>query len=121
VDERNLPTGDIVNVEGSRFDLRVPTKIGASVFDHNFCLSDNSLATKLSYNGISVQIKTDAPGLQVYDAEHLGRTALALEPQGWPDAVNQVGFPSQIARNGALWTRRVNLSFSSFPINASHN
>ena len=29
------------------------------------------------------------PGVQIYDARHRQRSHLAIEPQGWPNAVNQ--------------------------------
>ncbi|MEZ5449978.1 MAG: hypothetical protein R3E89_13740 [Thiolinea sp.] len=59
-------------------------------------------------SGISMQIASTEPGLQVYDAQWMNLpdypgwsgqaygayAGVALEPQGWPDSPNHAGFPS---------------------------
>jgi aldose 1-epimerase len=88
-----IPTGVIARVDGTPFDFRTPTRLGARVqlddeqlhaaggFDHNFVLGDAqpelALAAKLhdAHSGRVLEISTTEPGLQFY-AGHLldGRT-----------------------------------------------
>jgi aldose 1-epimerase len=103
VDEIKIPTGEIASVDGSDFDFRRPVKLAGHQIDHSFCLNKSSPAASLSYDGLTLDLSTTAPALQVYTADHLDRTAVALEPQGWPDAVNQKHFPTQIVKANTLW------------------
>ena len=49
-------------------------------------------------------VRSDSPAVQLYTAEHLGRTGVAIEPQGFPDAPNHAGFPSVVLRPGETYT-----------------
>jgi aldose 1-epimerase len=85
VDSTLIPTGKNETVEGSPFDFRNPTAIGARVndsankqikhgsgYDHNFVLSDGSKAMKEAatitgdFSGIVMTVITKEPGLQFY-------------------------------------------------------
>lgn len=119
VDDDLIPTGAILPVAGTRFDFRQPRLIGASGYDHNFCLSDGRAALRpvarlKGRNGLSMQVQTTAPGLQLYDGAYIenvpghGRrhgphAGLALEAQGWPDAPNRPDFPDVILRPGSSY------------------
>jgi aldose 1-epimerase len=72
-----------------------------------------------------MSVATTEPGLQVYDGARLatqvagldGRryrahAGVALEPQGWPDAVNRPGFPSQELRPGEVYEQVTTFGFS---------
>lgn len=88
--------------------------------DHNYCLSfetisSNSPTSKVMVpvaelhsdaSGVHMKLLTDQPGLQLYLSQSLTpKTAglngkvhgpfsgICLEPQGWPDALNQAHFP----------------------------
>lgn len=95
VDDATLPTGEIAPVDGTRFDLRT-ARTPSSDIDNNFCLplgprSMRSVARLTGPSGRSLEVITDAAGLQVYTGKpHV----IALEPQGWPDAPNHPAFPS---------------------------
>lgn len=102
-DGDNLPTGEHRDVQGTEFDFRQPRHFapGAPPLDHNFCLSDQQTALRdvlwlTGRTGVQMTLATTEPGVQVYD--HRDRAplhhGLAIEPQGWPDAPNQPGFPS---------------------------
>lgn len=102
-DGDNLPTGEIRAVQGTAFDFRQPRRFspGQPPLDHNFCLSDRQTALRdvlwlTGQSGLRMVLATTEPGVQVYD--HRDREpfhhGLAIEPQGWPDAPNQPGFPS---------------------------
>lgn len=111
-DETALPTGDVAMVDGTGFDFRTSRPV-AGTFDHNFCLADQrrdlAPVAQLSSprSGLSMQISTTEPGLQLYTGHGLsgGGTAhgshgngpfagICLEPQSWPDAPNNASFPS---------------------------
>jgi len=126
-----LPTGQLQAVDGTPFDFRLQRRIGSALteadpqlalargYDHNFvlargpgpqaCLSDPG-------SGRRMDIYTDCPGLQFYSGNYLdgrlggkGRdftrhAGLCLEPQQFPDAPNQPGFPNAICRPGAPYS-----------------
>lgn len=111
VDDLNLPTGQIVSVTGTGFDFRTPRALPPWI-DHNLCLSDQRHATPhtaavlTGSDGLRMTLKTTEAGLQVYGGAYLPtlpgtdiapHAGTALEPQGWPDAVNTPGFPPVIA------------------------
>lgn len=108
-DNTNLPTGSIAPVEDTPFDHRTARAIDPGT-DHNFCLADGSrdvpapVAT-LTLPTHVLRIASTEPGLQVYSGAFLPTipeadiapfSGVALEPQGWPDAVNHPQFPSVI-------------------------
>ena len=107
-DAQNLPTGEIASVAGSPLDHRSGAAPDPAV-DHNFCLSSarkttaQPVATLTGADGLRLRIDSTEPGLQVYAGAFLPTlpgtdiapgAGLALEPQGWPDAVNHPSFPS---------------------------
>jgi aldose 1-epimerase len=108
----DLPTGEVAPVAGA-FDLREGRVLDLTEgYNHNFCLSRapralTEAAVLTGRSGVTLQMATTEPGLQVYDgrfldtggfAGHGGRphrahAGLALEAQRWPDAPNHPGFP----------------------------
>jgi len=127
-----IPTGEIRVVAGSAADFRSPRPLGAARaraqvegitrtdgFDHNFVVDGEGLREHCRLtgtSGLTLALSSDQPGLQVYDGEHFvgepgtsGRpyprlAGLALEPQRFPDAPNQPGFPSSVLRPGETYT-----------------
>ncbi|MFL4471298.1 aldose epimerase family protein [Tateyamaria armeniaca] len=108
VDARNVPTGEIAAVAGTVFDHTSPKPLDPDI-DHNFCVRRNRrenprhVATLTGADGLAVDIESTEPGLQVYAGAYLPTLAgtditplagVAMEPQGWPDAVNHDAFPS---------------------------
>lgn len=104
VDDSLIPTGRLLPVDGTPFDLRRPDTIG----DLDNCLVglDGVTAQLVDpASGRSMAVSTDLPGLQVYAGMHLGdpfvaRGAVCLEAQQLPDAPNQPSFPSAVLRPG---------------------
>ena len=119
VNDLSIPTGEINSVSNSRFDFLHPRKLNEIVagkdkpIDHNFCLSKarttlRQVATlSSSLSNITMTISSTEAGLQFYTGHNLSATSdgyserpytpfsgLCLEPQAWPDAPNQQGFPS---------------------------
>ncbi|MGH0032450.1 MAG: aldose epimerase family protein [Myxococcota bacterium] len=121
VDAEKLPTGRVLPVDGTRFDLREPTPLGplldAGGFDDPLVLPGASglhVAATLHHpgSGRTLELSTTQPGFQLYTGNHLdeprgkggvryaAHAGLCLEPQHPPDAVNQPGFPSIVLRPG---------------------
>lgn len=90
VDATQVPTGEIRPVDGSPFDFRTPTPIGARIrandpqlltgrgYDHNWVLRGGvaaapRLAARLSEprSGRVLEVLTDQPGLQFYSGNFL--------------------------------------------------
>lgn len=124
VDPTNIPLGSILPVRGTDFDLRTAAMLGernsaahpavAAGFDHNYALpteNTTQVAAVLTCPaaGRKLVVATDAPGLQVYTGEYLPdpRGGIALEAQGFPDAVNVPHFPSVVLRPGDTFRRTI--------------
>ena len=124
VDATNIPDGRILPVEGTDFDLRKAALLGernssahpdtAAGLDHNYVL-DSEPGDKIAAILLDPEsrhrliVATDAPGLQVYTGEYLpqARQGIALEAQGFPNAVNTPHFPSVILRPGQSAMRSI--------------
>jgi len=120
-----LPTGQIVDVTNTRFDYRAARRLTPAtdgLIDNNFCLSKTRqplrpVAWLTGTSGLTMEMATTEPGLQVFDGHILARSdapgndgtayqphaALALEAQFWPDATNNPDFPSIILRPEDHW------------------
>lgn len=115
-----IPTGEIKPVAGTRFDFRSGRILRAAdgkpaPYDVNFALLEGERAktpvtTVLAPdNSLSLKLWSNQPGLQLYTGEYINSASLgwsgerygafsglALEDQGFPDAVNHENFPSTI-------------------------
>lgn len=128
-DDTGIPDGRILPVAGSPFDLRKPALLGqrnsasfpevADGFDHNYVLpseADSQVAAVLRCPSAETKmiIATDAPGLQVYTGEYLPipRGGIALEAQGFPNAINIAHFPSVVLRPGQSSVRTITWTIS---------
>lgn len=110
-----LPTGEILDVQGTRFDFRMGRSIEAadpdsSGYDLNYLLDRPGTAdpqVRVEANGLALTLSTDRPGVQLYTSNSLTRVAephpgqdhgafggLCLEAQDLPNALNQPGFGS---------------------------
>ena len=134
-----IPTGEIRGVSGTATDFRSARPLGAARlqaqaegitrtdgYDHNFVVDGDGMREHcrlVGSSGLALVLCSDQPGLQVYDGEHFvgepgtsGRpyprlAGLALEPQRFPDAPNQPGFPSPVLRPGELYSARTTWQF----------
>lgn len=137
VDEELIPTGEVPNVAGTAFDFQSPRAIGLPVdgppvdYDHNFCLSEDRTELRdvawieAPRSGVSMGIATTEPGLQFYSGSKVARevpglggrvyrafAGFAMEPQVWPDAPNNPGFPQAILRPGENYRQVSEFRFS---------
>ena len=111
LDAAQIPTGEIADVSGTQFDFRQARKINSAALDHNFCVGTEReklrpvLWLKSLKSGVSLEVATTEAGVQIYDGRHFAapRAGLAIEPQVWPDAVNQTGFPRMTLRKGETY------------------
>ena len=120
-----LPTGKLLDVEGTPFDFRQPKAIGRDIethceqlrrgngYDHNFVLGAQKAAVLFSARtGLEMTVFTTLPGIQLYTSNGLTegpgkegipmvrRGAVCLETQLWPNGMNCYGFPSPVLRAG---------------------
>ena len=80
----------------------------------------------LSAGGVTMELSSTEPGLQVYAAGHLSPGAIgiggkpydrhagiALESQVWPDAPNHPGFPSAELEPGQIYRQVTAMRFQT--------
>lgn len=128
VDEEGIPTGGTAPVSGTPFDFTRARTLadgdGCVVLDHNFCLGNQgrkpvcAAVLESIRSGRKVGIRTTEPGLQVYtgsgitgDTRHKAFAGVALEPQHWPDAPNNMDFPSPVLLPGETYRHVSRFSF----------
>ena len=123
--QQNIPTGKIIPVKNTGYDLQKPILLRDSEimnnegFDHCFVLDKTDtkpeFAAKVSEpsNPVSVEIFTTEPTLQFYtsngfDGSFVGKNnieyrkfhGLCLEAQNFPDSPNHSNFPNSILHPG---------------------
>lgn len=128
----SIPTGKLLAVKDTAFDLRVHRQIGPEIeklangFDDNFCVTKGSdqevtFVARLTHpeSGRSLEVYSDQPGVQLYTSNYLPKPdepsligkggyryerqgSLCLETQNFPDAVHHRNFPSPYVRPGQV-------------------
>lgn len=135
-DEQHIPTGKIEPVEGTPYDLRMPTALGAHAdelpngYDINLVLNTKGKMTQVARlvgdkTGIAMNISTDAPGIQVYTSGGLNVAwgkdgahyepfcGVALETQHYPDAIHHKDFPQPVYTTMRPFVRKTIFSFKT--------
>lgn len=114
VDDSSIPLGHFEAVFGTKFDLNGLTDLAEVLsedgYDHCFQITEQNAAKVVSKNtGISLEVETDYPGIQLYTGNFLPvkQSAICLEAQGFPDAINQAGLPVDILKVGEQFERYV--------------
>ena len=148
VDPDLIPTGEIRSVAATPYDFRAPRPIrfekpggeGRFWYDNNFVLRRDRLESSgmerlpLAYaatfaspaNGLSLQVWTTEPGLQVYDGfktdvpvpgldgvAYGPSSGLCLEPQHFPDSPNRPHFPQTILRPADVYRQVTEYRFGA--------
>ena len=135
-----IPTGEIVPVEGTPMDFRVKKSVGRDIeesyealvfgggYDHNWCLNNEGKYQKViemtsEVSGITMEVYTDLPGVQMYTGNFLEeeagkqgivyrkRQGICFETQYYPDAVHHENFPSPICKKGEVYKTRTTYKF----------
>lgn len=143
IDSTSMTTGEIVSVKDTPMDFTIPKTIGQDInddfiqlkngngYDHNWVLNTrgdiNQIAAKLTSpeSGISVEVYTNEPGIQVYTGNFLNgtvtgkkgivynqRTAVCLETQHYPDSPNKKDWPSVVLEPGQTYHSQCIYKFS---------
>ena len=130
VDDNLIPTGELAPLEGTPFDFRKATAVGARIeadndqlkkghgYDHNWVLDSGGKFSEAAEvyepsSGRVLQVLTDQPGVQFYTGNFLDgtitgkdgkvygrRSGLCLETQHFPDSPNHPKFPSTELKPG---------------------
>ncbi|AHD11471.1 aldose epimerase family protein [Phaeobacter gallaeciensis] len=132
-----VPTGAIAPVAGTPFDFTDgqsfakldPQRRGTDthvIFSKGADSHMPEVATLTAPNGVAMRVCSDQPGAQIYTATHLNSAvaaqdgqqlapfaAVCIEPQGFPDAVNQPDFPSVMVHPGRPYHQKLLLDFST--------
>lgn len=143
VDSTFMTNGEMMAVAGTEFDFNTPTPIAPRVtqfeneqvkfgygFDHNWVLKTkgdiSQVAAKLTSptTGITLEVYTDEPGIQVYTGNFLDgsvkgkkgivypqRASVCLETQHYPDSPNKPQWPSVLLKPGDTYHSRCIFKF----------
>jgi aldose 1-epimerase len=133
VDSTLIPTGELRPVDGTPFDFRTPTAIGARIgqddeqlkfgngYDHNWIINGPRslrLMARVSdpTSGRILEVYSTEPAMQFYSGNFLDgtltgkggwtyqfRDAFCMEPQHYPDSPNHPDFPSTLLRPGETY------------------
>lgn len=143
VDSTFMTTGEILSVEGTPFDFRNPTVLGERFaiddeqlkngkgIDHNWVLNTKGninvscARLKSEKTGITMDVYTTEPGIQVYTGNFLDgtlvgkkgivynhRASVCLETQKYPDTPNKADWPSAVLRPGEVYRSQCIYKFS---------
>ncbi|MBC9732887.1 aldose epimerase family protein [Nocardioides marmotae] len=123
-----VPTGEVAEVAGTRFDLRAGGPPGD--LDHPFVVRGSETGwapggplrevARLRGHGLRLTVRADQPGVQVYTGgafsgrHHPPFAGVAIEPQLHPDSPHhegEPGWPSAALRPGETyrWTQEVSV------------
>ncbi len=124
-DATSLPSGEVAPVAGTGHDFRAGVRISPGrtpPLDHNFCLADargplRPAVALEGRSGVRLEVGTTEPGVQIFGMGHIDcadapthhphpygpHAGVAIEPQFWPDAMANPGFPGIVLRPGAPW------------------
>ena len=131
-DEQSIPTGKILNVEGSKYDLQKDFLINKDFLssggiDHNYILEDQTMKKSVAKiyskkTGLGVEYFTNQNGIQFYTGnmmldKYIGKYekpygfqyGMCLEPQHFPDAINHQNFPSPILRKNKNYLSKIKI------------
>ena len=141
-----IPTGELMDVTNTPFDFRQPHPLGERIgapheqlrrargYDHCYVLGAAGVLRSVAHvsepsSGRSLEVLTDAPGLQLYTGNFLAgtvqgrwakpysfRQGFCLEPGLFPDSPNQpafhrLGYPSGILRPGEPYRQKLVFRF----------
>ena len=134
IDGKLIPTGEVAEVKNTPFDFTDFKEIGKDInsdneqlklaggFDHNFVLDGEHSATAIGKSGIRLDVYTDMPGVQFYSGNFIKgngksgklspRDGFCLEPQYFPNSVNEPRFKPPILKAGETKKHFIKYIFS---------
>jgi aldose 1-epimerase len=129
-----IPTGQRAPVAGTTFDFRTPRRLKppaasthpqlgiAGGYDHCWVIdagADCACELQSPARDLTMTMRGSGPGLQFYNGQFLSRahakvgSGVILEPQGFPNAVNEPDFPAAILRPGEMYRARIEYRFDA--------
>ncbi len=138
LNENLLPTGRLLNLEGTVFDFRQETLLrnraipSQHELDHCFVLDtpvagEPALECRHEASGRRIRIFTSQPGIQVYSGNFLDgslighhetiytkHSAICFETQHFADSPNQPAFPGTLLREGEVYRESTTYIFDNF-------
>jgi len=142
LDKDLVPTGDYLFVGDTPFDFRKSKLLSQDIdasheslkfgngYDHNFVLDtvpdslEHAATAYNSLSGISMEVFTTEPAIQLYTANWLdgtlrgkskknykSRSAFCLETQHFPDSPNNENFPSTVLKKGQQYQSQTAYKF----------
>jgi aldose 1-epimerase len=140
INEKLIPTGELMCVENTPLDFRTMKPIGQDIhadheqlrfangYDHNFVLKNDAqkrlAVTAVSpESGIRMECYTDQPGVQLYTANFLNTAfgkggpmyqyqGFCLETQHFPDSPHHDNFPTTVLKAGETFNSITEYAFS---------
>ena len=138
VDDQLIPTGEIRAVAGTPYDFRTPRPIRLTHEGQRFAYDINMVVDRTKagaprplarlrspVNGVELAVHSTEPGVQFYDGNMMdvrvpglgGRpygvcSGVCFEPQMFPDAPNQPGFPSTSLVPGETYRQVTEFAFT---------
>ncbi len=128
VDEKLIPTGEILSAKDTVFDLKTAKPL-TELYDHCFILSDKTPLKKAAeltgdISKISMTVYTTKPGIQVYCANKLSETFIGkenatysensfvcLETQYYPDSPNLSHFSNSLLKKDEIYSHKTIFEF----------
>jgi aldose 1-epimerase len=122
-DSQMIPTGERASVAGTPFDFRSARSVTAPPlaahaqlthaggYDHCWVLDahrDCDAELQSESAGVTMTIHSDRPGIQFYGGQHLAASypdlaGICLEPEAFPNAINEPSFRPCILDAGATY------------------
>ena len=135
VDAEQIPTGDILAVEGTAYDFRTPRRVRSTPptrYDHTFvaAMTETPEPRRMARltapdDSIALDVWSTEPGVQFYDGGNIAVpvpgaggqnyapfSGLCLEPQRFPDSPNHPGFTNVVLRPGERYRQVTEYRFT---------
>ncbi|MCD7035394.1 galactose mutarotase [Metabacillus sp. GX 13764] len=141
LDEELIPTGEILQAEGTPFDFSKGRKlkdgaesdhpqnvIASRGYDHPFLLAENGsseIVLQEEESGRSLIVETDQPAVVLYSGTQLeggfsirGKAArkylgVCLETQGFPDSLHHANFPDAVIEKDEVYRSKTTYRFEN--------
>lgn len=109
-----VPTGKLMEVQGTDFDFRKARAIGPTLFDTPFALRSSKVSQVYSSkSGIRMQVTSNQPAVVVFTPPAFA--AICFETQNYPDAPNIASFPSSQLLPGERYYNHSEFTFDLVP------
>lgn len=128
LDEKMLPTGNLVNLKDNPKDHTESRLLGNRELDDIYVLDvqEDEVQAQLfaPLSGIKLQVSSNQPVLCIYSPEKLPEKwtylseidpkypAVAIEAENYPDAPNFRNFPSSLLKPGEVYENKIVFAFS---------